>query len=116
MSEVGQRFSLQPSGEIQQNNILYANFDPEETWNETVVSGREAAVDVVSPYMTSMRCFKIKTDYFPQGFSMQGTDILDQDCKENCSVINHVVVPNNTETCVISGVTFRVYRVLVLQL
>ena len=95
VSEVGQRFNLQPSGESQQNNVFYENFDPEEAWNETVVSGREAAVDVVSPYMTSMRCFENKTDYFPQGFSVDGTDILDQDCEENplfCDY-NHVVIP-----------------------
>ena len=94
MSEVRMRFNLPPSGERQQN-LLYDNFNPAEAWNRTVVSGREAAVDVVSPYMTSMRCFENKTGYFPQGFSVQGTDILDEDCKENplfCDY-NHVVVP-----------------------
>ena len=94
VSEVSRRFNRPPSGESQQN-ILRENFDPAEAWNETVVSGREAAVDVVSPYMTSMRCFENKTDYFPQGFSVQGTDILDEDCEENplfCDY-NHVVVP-----------------------
>ena len=95
VTEVSRRFDLPPSGGSQQNNVLYENFDPAEAWNETVVSGREAAVDVVSPYMTSMRCFENKTDYFPQGFSVQGTDILDQNCEENplfCDY-NHVVVP-----------------------
>ena len=92
VSEVSRRFNR---GESEQNNVLYENFDPAEAWNETVVSGREAAVDVVSPYMTSMRCFENKTDYFPEGFSVQGTDILDLDCEENplfCDY-NHVVVP-----------------------
>ena len=92
VTEVSRRFNRDES---EQTNILYENFDPEEAWNETVVSGREAAVDVVSPYMTSMRCFENKTDYFPDGFSVQGTDILDASCEENplfCDC-NHVVVP-----------------------
>ena len=90
LSEVSDRFN-HPADSFEP----YGNFDPAEAWNETVVSGREAAVDVVSPYMTSMRCFENKTDYFPQGFSVDGTDILDQDCEENplfCD-FNHVVVP-----------------------
>ena len=94
LSEVSSRFNRPPSGENYFEEY-YGTFDPVEAWNETIVSGREAAVDVVSPLMTSMRCFENKTDYFPQGFSVQGTDILDQDCEKNplfCDY-NHVVIP-----------------------
>ena len=90
VTEVSERFN-HPTDSFEP----YGNFDPEEAWNETVVSGREAAVDVVSPYMTSMRCFENKTDYFPEGFSVQGTDILNASCEGNplfCD-FNHVVVP-----------------------
>ena len=95
VSEVSSRFNRPFTSGADSFEIYYGNFDPAEVWNETVVSGREAAADVVSPLMTSMRCYKNKSDYFPQGLSVQGTDILDQDCEKNplfCDY-NHVVIP-----------------------
>ena len=92
---VSSRFNRPFVGGADSFEIYYGNFDPAEVWNETVVSGREAAADVVSPLMTSMRCYENKTDYFPQGLSVNGTDILDQDCEKNplfCDY-NHVVIP-----------------------
>ena len=93
--EVSGRFNRPLTSQPEFYEIYYGNFDPAEAWRETVLSGKEAAVDVVSPLMTSMRCFENKTEYFPRGLSVNGTDILDSDCEVNplfCDY-NHVVVP-----------------------
>ena len=93
--EVSSSFNRPLTSQPEFYEIYYGNFDPAEAWRETVQSGKEAAIDVVSPLMTSMRCFENKTEYFPRGLSVNGTDILDSDCELNplfCDY-NHVVVP-----------------------
>ena len=53
-------------------------------------------VDIVTPLMSSMECFRNRSSYFPGGdFSLLGTDILDQDPVANPLFwsYNHVVIP-----------------------
>ena len=76
--------------------IPYGSFDPSIVWNRTIVSGRDPA-NVISPLMTSMKCFENVTEYFPNGLnsSIEGRDILDPDPAKNhlFHSYNHVVIP-----------------------
>ena len=76
--------------------IPYGSFDPSRTWNETVQQGRDPT-HVISPLMTSMKCFESVTEYFSSGLSLsiEGRDILDPDPAKNPLFYsyNHVVIP-----------------------
>ena len=73
----------------------FGNFDPDEAWRGTFGMGDDP-VDIVTPLMSSMECFRNRPSYFPGGdFSLLGTDILDQDPVANPRFwsYNHVVIP-----------------------
>ncbi len=78
----------------------YGNFDTTEAWEGTLgtLSGEGQMQEgpyVVNPLMTSMQCVQERTSYFPNGFQVEGRDILDTDCQVNpifCQY-NHVVIP-----------------------
>ena len=73
----------------------YENFYPAVAWRETVCAGEDPR-NIVSPLMSSMECFRNKSDYFPRGdFSLLGTDILDHDLRKKKTFwsFNHVVIP-----------------------
>ena len=76
--------------------IPYGSFDPSRAWNVTIQSGGDPT-RVVSPLMTSMKCFENVTEYFPNGLSssIEGRDILDPDPTKNplFHSYNHVVIP-----------------------
>lgn len=93
--DVQERFAR---SDMNLNFGLYPDFDPEEAFRETVLRSddpQQSAPDVVSTLMSSMQCFRANLDYFPNGFEIEGRDILDDDCQLNpmfCEY-NHVVVP-----------------------
>ncbi len=78
----------------------YGNFDTTQAWEGTLgtLSGEGQMQEgpyVVNPLMTSMQCVQERTSYFPNGFQVEGRDILDTDCQVNpifCKY-NHVVIP-----------------------
>ena len=76
--------------------VPYGSFDPSRAWNETILSDRDPA-RVISPLMTSMKCFERVPDFFPNGLnsSIEGRDILDMDPTKNrlFHSYNHVVIP-----------------------
>ena len=76
--------------------VPYGSFDPSRVWNETIQKGRDPT-RVISPLMTSMKCFENVTEYFPNGLSssIEGRDILDPDPAKNHLFYsyNHVVIP-----------------------
>ena len=76
--------------------IPYGSFEPSTAWNETILNGREPA-RVVSPLMTSMKCFENVREFFPSGLdsSIEGRDILDTDPTKNSLFYsyNHVLIP-----------------------
>ena len=76
--------------------IPYGSFDPAKVWNETIQQGRDP-IRVITPLMTSMKCFESITEYFPNGLSssIEGRDILDSDPAKNplFHSYNHVVIP-----------------------
>ena len=90
----------QVRGEFTDNKIPaiipYGSIDPSRTWNETIRQGRDPT-HVISPLMTSMKCFENVTEYFPNGLSssVEGRDILDPDPAKNLLFhsYNHVVIP-----------------------
>ena len=71
-------------------------FDPSKAWRETILEGRDPTL-VISPLMTSMKCFQNVSEFFPSGmdFSIEGRDILDTDSTRNplFHSYNHVVIP-----------------------
>ena len=71
-------------------------FDPSKAWRETILEGRDPTL-VISPLMTSMKCFQNVSEFFPNGmdFSIEGRDILDTDSTRNplFHSYNHVVIP-----------------------
>jgi hypothetical protein len=74
----------------------YGSFDPSKAWNATIQQGRDPT-RVITPLMTSMKCFENVTEYFPNGLSssIEGRDILDPDPAKNplFHSYNHVVIP-----------------------
>ncbi len=78
----------------------YGNFDTKVAWDSTLGSlTAERQIQegpyVINPLMTSMQCVQDRTSYFPNGFQVEGRDILDTDCQVNpvfCGY-NHVVIP-----------------------
>ena len=90
LSEVRNRFSIDGGG-----FGPYGNFDPQTACEET--SCRNNPQGVFNPLMSSMSCFRNRTDYFPpeNGFTVLGTDILDQNNTKNPLfwTYNHVVIP-----------------------
>ena len=76
--------------------VPYGSFDPSRVWNETILNGRDPA-RVISPLMTSMKCFESVPEFFPNGLnsSIEGRDILDTDPTKNglFHSYNHVVIP-----------------------
>ena len=85
-SNVRERFN------VSQGVPLFGNFDP----NVETFSTGDVPINIVSPLMSSMECFRNRSDYFPGGdFSLLGTDILDQDKDANPLFwsYNHVVIP-----------------------
>ena len=79
--------------------IPYGSFEPSRAWSETVLNRREPAEAalVVSPLMTSMKCFENVREFFPSGlnYSIEGRDILDTDPTKNSLFYsyNHVLIP-----------------------
>ena len=73
-----------------------SSFDPARVWNETILKNQDP-VTVISPLMTSMKCFGNVRKYFPSGlnYSIEGWDILDADPSANPLFhdYNHVVIP-----------------------
>ena len=80
-SETCNRRFFLPNVSLERFNVsqgvpLFGNFDP----NVETFSTGDAPINIVSPLVSSMECFKNRSDYFPGGdFSLLGTDILDQD-------------------------------------
>ena len=76
--------------------VPYGSFDPSVAWNETILEGRDPA-KVISPLMSSMKCFQDVREYFPNALnaSIEGRDILDVNSTRNPLFYdyNHVVVP-----------------------
>jgi hypothetical protein len=74
----------------------YGSFDPSKAWNATIQQGRDPT-RVITPLMTSMKCFERVTEFFPDGLSssIEGRDILDSDPAKNplFHSYNHVVIP-----------------------
>ncbi len=79
---------------------LYGDFDTAVAWDGTLgsLTAEEQIQEgpyVINPLMTSMQCLQERTSYFPNGFQVEGRDILDTDCQVNpvfCGY-NHVVIP-----------------------
>ena len=76
--------------------IPYGSINPSRIWNETIQKSRDPT-RVISPLMTSMKCFENVTEYFLNGLSssIEGRDILDPDPAKNhlFHSYNHVVIP-----------------------
>ena len=76
--------------------IPYGSFDPSRAWNEKILNGGDPT-HVISPLMTSIKCFESVHEFFPSGlnFSVEGRDILDTDPNKNPLFYsyNHVIIP-----------------------
>ena len=75
--------------------IPYGSFDPSRAWNETIFKEDRDPATVISPLMSSIKCYA--SEYFPKGLnsSIEGKDFLDIDPVKNPLFYdyNHVVVP-----------------------
>ena len=72
----------------------YGRFDTQLAWDSTVRNNRMPPSAVINPLMSSMKCFQNRTGYFPNGFKIEGRDILDSQDEDNpYRDYNHVVIP-----------------------
>ena len=83
------------STDVRGQNI-FGDFDTEMAWSETGEAG-QPLTGVVNPLMTSLYCFRNERQYFSESesLSVEGTDILSSDCRDNPTFCNHghVLVP-----------------------
>ena len=74
----------------------FGEFDTTVAWKNTGLAD-VPLVEFVSPLMTSLYCFKNETRYFgnSESFSVEGRDILSNDCTENPTFCHHghVMIP-----------------------